>query len=302
MNYIAKKMISYTLLCGMLASTVLSMTATAVSTSRIYLRHNYDEHSTIESTTYPLYLDDFESSTSTYIGVIGEDTRYRDGDTGIVRLTSGSTGFVVGDHVIATCAHCVYNRNTGEWIENYKIRMYDSEGVPTTVEYDPVEAHIPQTYVSNSSDMYDYALITVAQDLSEYAHFNLGSLYDLDAQSLENVNLYATGIPGQVHGEENGNFGDTGQTGRKVYTGIGHIVDVANSNSEILYLDADITPGDSGGPIYMQETYCIGLDVYRINTVVSICAGMSNSGLYNLGPRFNSTILQFYHNNPNINY
>lgn len=139
--------------------------------------------------------------------------------------------------------------------------------------------------------------------MSEYEHFNLGSLYDLDASALEDVNLYAMGTPQYVHGQENGDFDAIGEAGRLVYTGIGHIVDVPeNTNPDILKLDADITYGDSGGPIYMQETYCVGMDVYRINTVVSVCAGMSPTEEYNLGPRFNSTILQFYRNNPNINY
>ena len=178
-------------------------------------------------------------------------------------------------------------------------------GRPTSVEYEPVEAHIPKTFTTNNIDVYDYALITVNADLSNYEHFNLGSLYDLDASSLQNANLYAMGTPQYVHGESHGSANGIGDNGRLVYTGIGHIVDgPANPDSDILYLDADITYGDSGGPIFMQETYCIGIDVYRINTVVSICSGIhtNNNELYNMGPRFNSPILQFYRNNPNISY
>ena len=205
--------------------------------------------------------------------------------------------------VAALCGTaCRKSDSSAAYSSSGQYRWYGGcAGRPTSVEYEPVEAHIPKTFTTNNIDVYDYALITVNADLSNYEHFNLGSLYDLDASSLQNANLYAMGAPQYVHGESNG----IGDNGRLVYTGIGHIVDgPANPNSDILYLDADITPSDSGGPIFMQETYCIGIDVYRINTVVSICSGIhtNNNELYNMGPRFNSTILQFYRNNPNISY
>ncbi|MDE6777726.1 MAG: trypsin-like serine protease [Oscillospiraceae bacterium] len=141
-------------------------------------------------------------------GVIGTDDRVKasglDENTGIVRLSNSkgvATGFIVGDHVIATAAHCVYNKKTSSFPSTMKIETYDESGELTSNQLEPVEVHIPESYISAEPEsltevQYDYALITVENDLSEdnkYYHFKLGTAYNAQESYFSNIPIYVTG-------------------------------------------------------------------------------------------------------------
>lgn len=81
-----------------------------------------------------------------------------------------------------------------------------------------------------------------------------------------------------------------------MYTCTGNtIYDVANPDIEISY-DNDITPGDSGGPLYVAARF-EGKIYY---TVIGINA--KSVVRCNRAVRMTNDLLHFYKNNPNITY
>ena len=165
-----------------------------------------------------------------------------------------------------------------------EINFFNSDGTPGLSITDAVEVHVPTLYVNGSySDYnpYDYALIKVNEDLSDYAIFNLGIMNDnfINKQTAVSV----TGFPKKVNNQEVHNV---------MYTGTGFI---RQSDDNELYYDIDTFGGNSGGPIYITSTFQ-GKAYY---TVIGIHAyGDANS--YNGGARITTNLLQFYKNNPYI--
>lgn len=232
--------------------------------------------------------------------VIGDDERVIDWTkSGVVKLIgygSGyyatSTGFVVGDHTIATAAHCVYDYKKHEPIPVSKVLLFDKSG-NVTLEATSVESHIPVAFINDVSDgnykaTSDYALITVKEDLSAYACFNLG--VSLDSFINSNSVVTVTGFPGEwgKRGEE-----VTVNTDKKhmMYSGNGKICGGDNS---LMYYNTDASGGNSGGPVYITES-AYGETYY---TVVAI---HTNGGSYqNRGTRITTDLIHFYKCNPNI--
>ena len=113
--------------------------AASSSSPITYRRYSYIEQK--ELTSYSLTPDIWELNSSVNSrGIINEDERYisyGEENTGIVFLKTGivdsygnpvnGTGFIVGDHQIATEAHCVFNDKTNEW-NSMSIKMYNSDG------------------------------------------------------------------------------------------------------------------------------------------------------------------------------
>lgn len=120
--------------------------------------------------------------------VIGNDNRVPNWDrTGVVKIMTQSsyagTGFVVNPHIIATAAHCLYNYNNPNSVSCNPIsgiNLFDNNGNCTST-VTPVECHIPYSYINSiqnnfgqETNEYDYALISVEEDLSNYMCFDLG--------------------------------------------------------------------------------------------------------------------------------
>ncbi|MDE6797758.1 MAG: trypsin-like peptidase domain-containing protein, partial [Ruminococcus sp.] len=241
--------------------------------------------------------------------VIGDEDRVIDWTkSGVVKLISSNyylgTGFVVGDHVIATAAHCLYDyENTTPKPELLsEILLFDSKN-NKTISVTPIESHIPVAFINavDSKHRYvnksDYALITVKEDLHAYKNFNLGvplKSFD-DSHSVVTV----TGFPAKIGkpGEEKivNNHYD-----HMMYSGNGPIY---NGNDTLIQYTADMTPGNSGGPVYLTESYN-GTTYY---TVVGI--NVSNPSKdnvdyqkYNTGTRMTTDLIHFYNNNPNLKW
>ena len=214
-------------------------------------------------TKYTLNPVDTLSSTNAR-AVIGDDTRVVDfSKSGVVKINFTAS-------------------NSGSKVT--EINFFNSDGTPGLSITDAVEVHVPTLYVNGSySDYnpYDYALIKVNQDLSDYAIFNLGIMNDnfINKQTAVSV----TGFPKKVNNQEVHNV---------MYTGTGFI---RQSDDNELYYDIDTFGGNSGGPIYITSTFQ-GKAYY---TVIGIHAyGDANS--YNGGARITTNLLQFYKNNPYI--
>lgn len=214
--------------------------------------------------------------------IIGTDDRVIDySKSGIVKLSSGSTGFIVGNHTILTAAHCVYNFN------NIQYTLYNSDGT-VNATYNAVSCHIPQQFIFNySGSEYDYAIVTVAEDLSSYKCFNIGVCRD----NLKNIDpdIYVTGYAGNKSTSKP-------QLTNNIVTGSGKFMENGNKDiilPKILHYSTDTIGGTSGAPIYVKDSN-------GVMTVIGINTGGEKS-VCNFGRRIDSNILRFIYNNDELN-
>jgi len=97
-------------------------------------------------------------------------------------------GFIVGEHTIATAAHCVFNRNldgNGNMIGFNSKRTVHAftypNNVATITNLTISKIHVPYNFINGTGNVvagHDYALIEVENDLSSYGAFELGMLLD----------------------------------------------------------------------------------------------------------------------------
>lgn len=258
--------------------------------------------------------------------IIGEDTRYRDDSLpGVVKIIterSSATGFVVDAHTIATAAHCVY-----DGLEPFKsdtklkqiLILNKSGDVEKKIDNNIYETHVPNKYITNINDCnsvhgvigdekskiadaYDYALITVKDDLSKYACFDLGIV--TDGIMSDSQKLYCTGFPAIIiDGDSSGEVNTS--TKHKRFTGEGFMMPDVNQPfpERKIYYDIDTYGGNSGGPVYVENT--IGDTTYY--TVIGIHTRRvteKREGEYyaNAGVQMTTELLHFYKNNEYIEW
>ena len=266
---------------------------------REYLRYSYIEKKKLSNYILKPAIDNNNDDSAR--GIIGTDDRYLahgTENTGIVRLSTGGTGFVVGDHQLATVAHAVYKRNY-EWKDLEYIQTYNMTGRLTNTKLTPVEVHVPKDYdyadisEKEEADNYDFALITVKEDLSNYVHFELGASYSANQTNYDNIPVYVTGCPQTIpSGNDN--------TYLKLYSGEGRVVSNCDDNMTLLHYDADATYGNSGSPVYVITKNIInGEESY---TYTALAIHSYANGICNFGARMNKYLFQFYKNNDYINY
>ncbi|MDE7226617.1 MAG: trypsin-like peptidase domain-containing protein, partial [Ruminococcus sp.] len=221
----------------------------AVSASQITRSYSvYNAKTGAYKREYSLSVTGSDSTVSTN-SIIGDSYDYEKnyenrGTAKIICSEHGAgyrgTGFVVDKHTIATAAHVVYNGNRhGSWkFDN--ILLFDADENP--VSFTPVECHIPNLYMSNTSNKdYDYALITVKEDLSKYMSFNLGMITDEAAR----ISIQTVGFPGS-NGETTYNDYST----HKEMLTEGSVISV---DDKVFYHSADTLGGNSGGPVFLTE-------------------------------------------------
>lgn len=220
--------------------------------------------------------------------VIGNDERVLDWTkSGVVEIDSFGTGFVVDEHTIATAAHCIYGKKINTI---YLFANNNNKPTLTLKDSSIVEYHVPSVYVNSGSADYDYALITVKEDLSDYMCFNLGTVTDI--KNLKSA-VSMTGFPLTVGtGNDEKPVNNSGQ--HNMYTGNGRIF---QSDDKRLYYNIDTTSGNSGGPVYVTEVY----DNKVYYTVIAIHT-LSKVGDYNSGTRMTVDLLKFFNGNTNLKY
>lgn len=260
---------------------------------RSYMRYSFKTNQRLSNYSLmptDVTMDDLYSTRSILDGV---DNRYPSSgseNSGLVRVSgSGGTGFIIGDHLIATAAHCIYGRETGEWY-NVGIQTYNADGTLTGETLTLVEAHIPYRYQSTTGAEFDYALITVEEDLSEFVHFNLAGSYNVTTADYSNIPIYITGCPSHVYNQPN--------TFDHLYSAEGRVH--AASNTYAIDTDIYISGGDSGSPMYtIVDSQTGSEETMRSYSVLGICSGLSATSYGCLITKYQ---LQFYNNNPYVSY
>ncbi len=271
---------------------------------RRYKKGYYDSNGNVtNTTTYNLYptTTALSTGTSTY-ALIGNDDRHLatgSENCGIVSLSNGATGFIVDDHHIATSAHCVFKDG---WRTITHINTYNSNGKTTNVKLTPSEVHIPELYFSSVvyNRMYDYALITVEEDLSDYVHFDLGITYNTTSTYFSNTPIYVTGCS-QAYVDE------TPNEKLDLLSCEGRIISKSKNSNEtldntyILHYNADTLGGNSGSPVYTMTRNIVNNQVSYTYTALTIHGGGIEDS-HNEGPRITKYHLQFYRNNSNASW
>lgn len=221
---------------------------------------------------------------------------------GVVKLTCTSssnfistnrgTGFIVGDHVIACAAHSVFVDSThnhnmigaSNFAPNLKVTLYNTDGTPKTTQLTVKQIHIPYDLIPVYQTKYDYALITVSEDLSSYTHYNLGTPVLPATATLTSIDIFMFGFPGTDD----------------VRVSQGHIV-ASGSTDSVLRDNCPSAGGFSGGPVFAVCDYSID-DGASVQTT-RIYSALSIHTKPGIGPHFNYRLLRFYcGNQANIGY
>ncbi|MDE6672198.1 MAG: trypsin-like peptidase domain-containing protein [Ruminococcus sp.] len=249
-----------------------------------YWRHDYNDS---DYTTYDKYSLIVDGRSNAKTSKTVSNDMVRDTDTAVVRLDDGKdpcggSGFIVGDHEIATVAHCVYNRTINKFLD-FKISVIDENNkVIETIS--PHYVHINEDYETARGDAspYDYAMIYVDEDLSPYGKFNIGIA--LDSYADKNGSVIVSGFPQKYpDGYDNKNWGIRFKAKGNI---IGKTVDA-------FQYDADVASGDSGGPVYIEEGIVVNGELYEYKTVIAIHKASGN-----WGAKITPKLAKLYGDNP----
>lgn len=277
-----------------------------------YWRHDCSDKNFHSYTRYSLSEKNWSPYTRDYQLIDPADMmKVDDGETAVVRLLNLNsdidndycTGTIVGDHVIATAAHCVYSSNKGFY--NMQIDIIDDGTTPIDT-FHPRYIHIPEDYMKlgKVDTTADYALIYVEEDLSEYGMFDLGIAMDsFAAASTGTEKVKVSGFP--VY-EQNMPAGAV--VGQR-YVAEGNVTVPVNSNPDVyINHNAHVTYGHSGSPIYVEETFSKKGLSYKRKTLIAIHTNgnliLDTNGnlyyVYGFGTRITQKHLLFYLNNEHL--
>ena len=291
---------------------------TYVSENRLYYKYNaitgvYIGQYTLYSP--PASATSMMQSTIPDRGVIGTDDRVVDNTRiGAVKImnifndnNSWGSGCIIDTHTIITAAHIVYG---GEYGPNRitQIRLFDNQGNrivktpndPTDGDdFTPVEYHIPRKYMTGyyengkkQTDGYDYAVITVQEDLSPYTDFSLG--FGLDEIKAAGETVGVTGYPSRVNYIVVNNEVLSGANMLDArYYGVGQTCTSALHPNYMIAYTCDTSGNNSGSPLHY--THVSGSET-------QIGVHVSGGSEKNYATRINVDILHFCLNNPNLMY
>ncbi len=201
------------------------------------------------------------------------------------------TGFIIGEHEIMTAAHLIYGNDYNcSHIDSAKAVIPDSSTyTDNALTLNIVSAHVPKTYINSINNMngenaryYDYAIMTVQEDLSSYGCYLLGM--GTDSIKQKNVPIHSLGYAGR---------------NLKISHGTIDVVQESSYKFNLFSL-----PGSSGGPIYVESSFGVpgtSNEEYQIKTyrtAISIVSGGNGTANPNpYGTRIRPVIMQFAYDN-----
>ncbi len=267
-----------------------------------YVKHDY---TTGQNTTYTLpaiaSVNYGNALAMQAMADANEDTRPNAKyDSATVKITGNyggytaeGTGFIIGEHEIMTAAHVV-DQFTGC---TFTVTVPDANPYSSNSQkFDVKSVHIPKSYIDftqshvygDSTQNYDYAIVVVDADLSEYGSYLLGMATDSAINN--NVPIHCVGYSGNALKISNGT------------------IEQFNTSVNDGYKDNNITfnavsfGGTSGGPIYVESAFSMTgnenqAETYR--TAVSLVStGDRNNHVY--GYYIDPIVLQFAYDNDNL--
>ncbi|MCD7958318.1 MAG: trypsin-like peptidase domain-containing protein [Ruminococcus sp.] len=243
-----------------------------------------------------LSLSTLSSSSSASVAVVyGDDDRVLDyTKNGVVKLMASSyyigTGFIIDEHTIATAAHCVASSSAsattscGNTVT--KIYCFDGSNTVDKTVTGLESIHIPANYFTEGANSaYDYALIIVEEDLSDYMCFSLGTMLDGYSSTVS-----VTGFPSSITNSDGSTTEKNSYSDHYQYTGSGVVKDYTTSK---IYYTADTSESNSGSPVYVITSF-------NGNVYYTVIAIHTTGGGYNSGVRITPAILHFCYNNLNL--
>lgn len=190
------------------------------------------------------------------------------------------TGFIIGEHEIMTAAHIIYSKED-RFNDFVKIKVPNSDGsTENSIGINVISAHVPSEYINNKFDEYDYAILTVSEDLSQYGCYLLGMVTDSIMQ--KNVPIHSLGY-----------YINT----LKISHGT-----ITESNNDLLCnFNVYTYEGSSGGPFYVESSFGIqgttneDYQIKTYRTAISIVQGAASDHMF--GTRITPVIMQFAYDN-----
>lgn len=267
-----------------------------------YVKYTYATGQTQTYNLPEIPTINYHSTMSRNLPAIIDTRPPADWNTAVVSISDVSagtnigTGFIIGDHEIMTVSHNVYNGT----FRSYSIIIPDANpyNVNTSVVINPVAVHVPQKYIDyksgyigGSSQDYDYAIITVEEDLSQYGSFLLG---------MASSSVITNNIP--VHCL--GYFGRTLKTSSGTMTSINTAVH-SNYTENSYSFNLFTFNQTSGGPIYVESSCGVSgtsNEDYQIKTYRTVISLASTGNMDSSNPQTNGYIigpevLQFAYSN-----
>lgn len=263
---------------------------TSATTSRAYRKYTYSSGSIINYSLTPISPITTNSGSNCIDAIVdGTDNQYHTAlpeNSGIVRIKVSNngnnpccyTGFIVGNHQIATAASNLMNGSS--FYNTVEVRTYSNSGALTNTTLTAIAAHVPSLYnTGNDSGQYNYALITVEQDLQTYPHFAIGNTYNLSTYNYNHIPVYVTGGLFMFQGS--------------LRTAMGNLSSTNNYTTKILRHNVDTLTGQEGAP-----TYTVIKDTNNEYYYTALGINSGETSTYNKSVRFTKYHKQFYLNNP----
>lgn len=202
-----------------------------------YFVYNATTGVQIDTQTVEQAADPSEASPRSIIGT--DDLYTGDYHKGLCKIKTSKvdgtdvkeyTGFVSSDDTIMTAAQALYKRKI------VSIQFFNSSG-NVILNANATDFRIHKKYKDAEGTFYDYALINVSNDLSEYKTFEMGYALDWAIESEANVSISG--------------FKKDSITS---YTGDGRIKNSGTAKNELMY-SCDAVDGMVGAPIFRDVVH-----------------------------------------------
>lgn len=199
---------------------------------------------------------------------------------------SHGSGIVVDDNVIATAAHCLYS--SGNFMKSITVNIYDEDCSVLLDSFSADTIHIPSNYASTYDSNYDYGLIYIDDDLSEYKT-DVGVMTD-SFMSTGQI-LITSGFT-----YYNSNIGYA-----RYYSA--GAVELMNPFSNYRFQSAGITKGGKSGGMVYFESSSNPLPNTTVNTKSTVGIGTHRltTNNHTRGIRLTTTVLRFLFQNSYLN-